>query len=711
MERIQINLTKPIYSTETLDVIKIEEHTDKLVLTLNNVKTNDIRVGSVFVFTRTLYNENGLPLTLNERVEVIHKEDINVVYTTKIEPIRYRVLNKYENVKHVQSNTDDYYVISTSEPHNIFFQDINWDNHLGSGQEIYIYNSDDKLLGTFSDLAIPLKYSNKIVTSGNFITNITKEKTCHKSYRYVTTHKYSFIPDSVNRNELIVKDFTPSIMDEMEYFTTRYNQFYWYLIEYNEDGTPVKKDIYGNPVKTCYLYDDTLWQVYSSISFTSKDEEYVSDGTSQSKLLKEGAYWDVNIGLSSYSEENSLGTEDYFSTAYIKEVEDSLIPQVIDMERIKFCPMAYSANSNTKLYKWTTKDNVTNKIIYTNSWIGEENTELYGLVDVYDKNNTKLKLDVVFAGNNCLMSEDATYISTNEIIRDDLNIATSITFNLHFRKRLEVNDITRKNNSMSTSGNVYADGWYIDPDNTDYIWWNGMNYNDSEFNQIEFNKFIEKNGEVSDLIGYLNFTDSDVLNRKKKVSQSFLRLSFYTSKDPIEQKLLYYSTIFIDTNVLYGKYIKQLLFTEDNGVLNEVDNKNAFFVFYDENPDIRLDTRIVVTNEYDRTKSAEGFNLYLFEADKNIGLNENGERTIYMKVEFNHAGNGKTLPMIMWPKSGSEYTALTVDNFMDSLYIPINLTYFNGRYVYYIPDAFKHENGNISLVLFEPKLDFINEEP
>ena len=79
-----------------------------------------------------------------------------------------------------------------------------------------------------------------------------------------------------------------------------------------------------------------------------------------------------------------------------------------------------------------------------------------------------------------------------------------------------------------------------------------------------------------------------------------------------------------------------------------------------------------------------------------------------MKVEFNHAGNGKTIPMIIWPKNEQgEYISLTTENFFDSLYIPIKMAYLNGKYIYYIPDAFKNEDGEISLVLFEPKLDFI----
>ena len=148
------------------------------------------------------------------------------------------------------------------------------------------------------------------------------------------------------------------------------------------------------------------------------------------------------------------------------------------------------------------------------------------------------------------------------------------------------------------------------------------------------------------------------------------------------------------------------LFNEKN---NEDVNLNAAVVFCSANTESRVDTKIVLTNEYDRTKSSEGFNIYLFSEDRNLNL-ENGEKTIYMKVEFNHAGNGKTIPMIMWPKDeNGNYTALTIDNFIENLYIPIKLTYINGKYVYYIPNAKNNDNGNIDLILFEPKLDFIDD--
>jgi hypothetical protein len=59
----------------------------------------------------------------------------------------------------------------------------------------------------------------------------------------------------------------------------------------------------------------------------------------------------------------------------------------------------------------------------------------------------------------------------------------------------------------------------------------------------------------------------------------------------------------------------------------------------------------------------------------------------------------------MWPKDENGYTALTVNNFLDALYIPVKLSYINNKYVYYIPDAYRNNNDEISLVLFEPKLD------
>ena len=73
-----------------------------------------------------------------------------------------------------------------------------------------------------------------------------------------------------------------------------------------------------------------------------------------------------------------------------------------------------------------------------------------------------------------------------------------------------------------------------------------------------------------------------------------------------------------------------------------------------------------------------------------------------MKVEFNHAGNGKTIPMVVMPTND---IALTIENFLEYLFIPVTIKKQNGIYTYYITKAIYNGNGNADLCLFEPKLE------
>ena len=104
--------------------------------------------------------------------------------------------------------------------------------------------------------------------------------------------------------------------------------------------------------------------------------------------------------------------------------------------------------------------------------------------------------------------------------------------------------------------------------------------------------------------------------------------------------------------------------------------------------------------------SSEGFNLYLFGDDAEKTDEGKPYRTIYMKVEFNHAGNGKTIPMIMWPKDASgNFRDVTNDTFLNDLYIPVQIGYINDEFVYSLPTV-DNEDGNLRLILFEPKLGY-----
>lgn len=223
---------------------------------------------------------------------------------------------------------------------------------------------------------------------------------------------------------------------------------------------------------------------------------------------------------------------------------------------------------------------------------------------------------------------------------------TEINYNFHFRDR---------------NG---SDNWQTD----DTKYWNSYNLVD---NKLEYRSDNFFSIDQSDLIGYLNFTDQDVLYQKNKLKKSFLRLSFYSSKDLNTQRLLFYSTIFIDSGRLFGCYtnnINNLYYTNQNntanlpiGVYNEY-KPNEKLV--DETK--RLSSHLSVTDRYNSGASSEGFYLYLFSetAPKYEPV------SIYMKAEFNHAGYGRTIPFIM-PTTVINDEVLPIDPISDSDLFPI----------------------------------------
>lgn len=208
-----------------------------------------------------------------------------------------------------------------------------------------------------------------------------------------------------------------------------------------------------------------------------------------------------------------------------------------------------------------------------------------------------------------------------------------------------------------------------------------------------------------DLIGYLNFTDDDIYYRKKKVSKSFLRLSFYDSINPSSQMLLGYSTIFLDSAALYEKYIANL---GPNGNSNSTP-----LVLNDTVDDNRLNVSFIVGDRYDDKHSSEGFYLYLFPDYINI---DDTERTIYMKAEFNHAGYGRTVPL-MFPRTiNGVINDFTHSSFPKSfngewkkcneaLYFPLKVKYDTtlGDYTYYFP--YSKQSNNMVFNLYEPRIN------
>lgn len=665
MERITINVNGEHGGLLELDVREIVETRDGLTITLNDKSCYLINPGQRLILKRHIYCNGGDCYTLTEYISVI-SENENHVITAALPPRRKIMIdNKSPENRIVVGHGEKkgFLVVKCVSDHNLFAQDIDMasvrrpqalDGYTGVdyGHEIVFYDYEGNETYRTSEIAVLLKRSDRNVTIDDCITHIGTVETCGKPYGEVNEFSYEFMPERASRDCIMVyfeeadREAVESSIRASSYFVPKYNPFYWYYVNYTEDnnGRSYETDKYGDYVKRCVLWGDSWWDniLNSPLpnDYVSEDRIYHTSGSCRSMIAFNNSYWDVSTGIGMKTDATSMGSDDEFRTKFTEHLKETLVPEIIDMERLKYIPMVCASGQNPE---------------------------------------------------------------------KSLTTATGITISLHFRKRTAIPDGDRGQNTQATSGNVYYDGWYVDGESGDTVWWNGYEYNGSGFSASAFTDFVNESGLTSDLIGYLNFTDNDVYYRKLKVSQSFIRLLFYDSTDPLTQRLLYTSTVFLDGGSLYGKYIKQHLYMEESGYTATMDdNENALVVFCASNAaSARVDTEISITNEYDRTKSAEGFNIYLFAEDKTYDM-ENGSRTIYMKVEFNHAGNGKTLPMIQWPTDDNgNYIPLTVSNFMESLYIPVRLAYYGDRYIYYIPSAHENdmEDGIIRLVLFEPKID------
>ena len=185
----------------------------------------------------------------------------------------------------------------------------------------------------------------------------------------------------------------------------------------------------------------------------------------------------------------------------------------------------------------------------------------------------------------------------------------------------------------------------------------------------------------------IGFDESDIKHQKSSLKKSFIRLSFYDTPHRGNQKLLYYSTVFLDSNKIFNDY------------------------YYNNNK--KSDLEFIIKNSFDYTACSEGYYLYLFPklAKKDIPT------TIYMKVEFNHAKYGKTITFVL--PSDDDYKngytnnekigATGIEKLFNDLYIKINIMYDsnNNKYVWYIPDNHfndinDYDNKTINMTLYEP---------
>ena len=367
-------------------------------------------------------------------------------------------------------------------------------------------------------------------------------------------------------------------------------------------------------------------------------------------LLRYTDFMGLGVVLEQDYDAKRMFQEYQVNELFVKKIKNSIIPDFIDLEKIKYAP----------------------------AFIEEKPNE-----------------ETVDTGDTIV----TTYL------------ATGLTFNLHFRTRI--------------SGETpydFEDTWHL---NDAIETWNGNGIDDTPKTR-EGLYTDEDFVNSSNLIGYLGFTDDDIYNQKNRVKQSFIRLLFYDSDNPLTQNLLYYSTIFFDSGDLFGKYVKRKAWLEsEDEDFDHLVTPVVWSPTADTDACSAVTSQLMVNDEYDMTRSGEGFNLYLFREDAPV---ENDPQDIYMKVEFNHAGIGRTVPLICWPKEKDEEgkeipngnaDKLTIENYLSNLYIKVRIALTEKGYVYTFPNTVSSEDKNnggkrngivwenerLILNLFEPMLE------
>ena len=265
----------------------------------------------------------------------------------------------------------------------------------------------------------------------------------------------------------------------------------------------------------------------------------------------------------------------------------------------------------------------------------------------------------------------------------DFKPVTEIQINPHFRTRnMENWKVNEGYNDASTSGTT--DNWFI----TDYQPYKTLIEDASGY--------TDEYMEVSDVLGLLYFDNMDIFYQKSAVAKTFLRLSYYDSTNQQTQSMLHSSTVFMNEHDLFKKYMdnsrknvydymyvsepvpeehltgattgdteihpeilnKISVFSEFIGVHNKIMAKSltSGYTFNDAKileEDRRISSRFSIVNKYATDTSSEGFYLYIF---KEYATNLHPQ-PIYMKVEFNHAKLGKTIPFnipMKWAHSEEE---------------------------------------------------------
>jgi hypothetical protein len=167
----------------------------------------------------------------------------------------------------------------------------------------------------------------------------------------------------------------------------------------------------------------------------------------------------------------------------------------------------------------------------------------------------------------------------------------------------------------------------------------------------------------------LGFTDDDVKFQKMRLKKCFLRLSYYDDPNPTKQLLEHFNTVFVDTNLLYSKFIYNInsitgynYNTVPISQFRDPYSGDITFGFRTEfdvfNPHIKkleLVPEPNAENAYRKdgpfymnlSNTSDGFYIYLFDVSLDSKCNQYNSffdpipNLLWLKCEFNNAYTGK----------------------------------------------------------------------
>lgn len=451
----------------------------------------------------------------------------------------------------------------------------------------------------------------------------------NRSFSIISDKYYTLKPFSIIRNSDIgISEYFEGNTEELRGITLYLNEPHYY------DDTYFLERIYTNGIGVLSKED------YEKLS-DEKKENYYTDTIQKIPIYfryankKDGELKEVIVEFKYFSSDTLITTlsafeknedtknlyELMFNTPITETVENDISGNLSGIEILR---ENFLFTEFTNYYFEYERAVVNVPIPLSNSF--ETNLYQSDLLQEYFVEEEKRK-----AINKIVDLEKDVYYP---VIKDDNGFTDVYTlkFNLHFREHR-------------------GDNWLVDGNS----FWNGVK---QEKSGISIDNQITGDG-VSDLLCFLDFNNNDIRYQKNKLKKSFLRLSFYDSMNPANQNMLGYSTIFLDSGNLFSKYVryfetdgyKMIGYDKNNYGIYNIDNNAKKGIRVDReysfDEEHRLSSQFVVKNKNTSTASSEGFYLYLWKDNESVLPQD-----LYMKVEFNHAGYGRTIPFMMpyWDK-------------------------------------------------------------